>query len=92
MINYIRKNTETYKNNVMKNKSSKCSFLASKKIWCSLNFLKWPLAIQDAKHLVDAKCLFVVPLTIQDQKHIVAIRLFFFPLGDLMATRSSLVD
>lgn len=57
MINYIKKNNEKYKNDVMK-KNSKCVFLL-KKIGCSFNFLRWSikqsLTIQDRNHLVATK-------------------------------------
>jgi len=50
MINYIN---EKYKNNVVKNKTSK-SFFYIEKIGCPLNFLrwsiKWPLVVQDRNH------------------------------------------
>jgi hypothetical protein len=78
MINYIRKNNEKYKNNVVKNKFSKCFFLALKKIGCAPNFLRWSinwsLAPQDGNHLVVTKCFLVVPLAIQDWDHVVATK------------------
>jgi hypothetical protein len=78
MINYIKKDNEKYKNNVMKNKFSKYYFWMLKKIGCSLNFLRWSirwsLTIRDVNHLVAIWCFLVVPLKIQDQDHLVATR------------------
>ncbi len=69
MLNYIRKDNEKYRNNVMKNKFSMCFFLTLKKIGCSLSNLKWSirwsLEVQDGNHLVATKYFFVIPLTFQ---------------------------
>jgi hypothetical protein len=78
MINYIRKDNEKLKSNVMKNKFSKCSFLTSKKIECLFNFMtwsfKWSLIVQDGNRLMATQCFLVVLLVVQDLNHLVATK------------------
>jgi len=63
MINYIRKDNEKYKNNVMKNKFSNLFLLPLKKIGCSPYFLRWSikwfLVLQDRNHMVAIRCFLV---------------------------------
>jgi hypothetical protein len=70
MINYIRKDNEKFKNNVVKTTFSKWFFLALKPIGCSLNFLiwsiKWSLVFQDRNHPVAIGYFLVIPLAFQD--------------------------
>jgi hypothetical protein len=74
MIDYIRKNNGKYKNNVLKNKFSKCYFLMLKKIRCYINFLRWSIrwsfVVHDGTHLVATRCFLLIPLAIQDWDHL----------------------